>query len=271
MDSHDAVLLVVITCVSFALAFYGAAVGLILGHLRLPLLIYYLPSAAAGSATNLAISGLGALTGTLRHARDGRISCRVLAIMGIPSVAGALVGARLLVAVEPIWVRVFVGGFLLISGYNLIRNRPAAGDPVRFGFGVRLLLEVVIGLALGFLAVCTGLMMGSLRLPMMIRWLRIDPRVAVGSNMAIGCLTALAGTVAFWVQGRTFYWLPLLVVGPPTILGGYLGARWTGHFRKEALQRLVGWTIAVTGLGMVGEGLGWWRAAWAATCYCFAI
>src|SRR5262249_59306075 len=41
----------------------------------------------------------------------------------------------------------------------------------------------------------------------------------------------------------------------PTILGGYLGARFTGRFKKESLQRLVGATIALTGLGMAVEGV----------------
>ncbi len=265
MEVQDALLLGGITFVSFALAFYGAASGLILGHLRLPLLSYYLPTASAGSATNLAISGLGALTGTLRHARDGRISARVLAIMGIPSVVGALLGARFLIVVDPAWARLFVGVFLLVSGVNLLRTMgQPKGEEVPFGIGLRLGLEIVIGLALGFMAAITGLMMGSMRLPMMIRWLRIDPRVAVGSNMAIGCLTALAGCVAFWAQGKTFYWLPLFVVAPPTVLGGYLGARWTGSFRKETLQRLVGWTIGLTGLGMAGEGLFRAFRAWGA-------
>src|SRR5437868_6786953 len=92
MDPHSFMILAAIGMTSFALSFYGAAIGLILGHLRLPLLIYYLPSTAAGMATNLAISGLGALTGSVRHARDGRVSLRLLALMGIPSIVGARPG-----------------------------------------------------------------------------------------------------------------------------------------------------------------------------------
>ena len=259
MAMNDALLLGAITIVSFTLAFYGAAVGLILGHLRLPLLNCYLPSAGAASATNLAISGLGALTGTIRHARDGRISLRVIAIMGIPSVVGAIIAAYVLVKVDPHWARIFVGGFLAVSGINLVFSRPEEGGTVLFGRGLRMALEILIGLALGFLAVVTGLMMGSMRLPMMIKWLRIDPRVAVGSNMAVGCLTALAGVVTLWTQGGTFALTPLLIIAPPTILGGWLGAKWTGKFRKESLALMVGWTVAVTGLLMVGEGV--WRSA----------
>src|SRR5207302_242914 len=182
MDPHSLLLLTAIGVTSFALSFYGAAIGLILGHLRLPLLIYYLPSTAAGMATNLAISGLGALTGSVRHAREGRVSLRLLALMGIPSVVGALLGAFFLLRVDSSWARVAVGSFLMISGINLICTRTAGGATVNPFQAMRIVAEVLIGLAIGFLAAVTGLMLGSVRLPMMIRLLKVDPRVAVGTN-----------------------------------------------------------------------------------------
>src|SRR5262249_28161322 len=83
--------------------------------------------------------------------------------------------------------------------------------------------------------------------------------VAVGSNMAIGCLTAFSGALTALCLGGGLDLLTLALVAPPTCLGGYLGARLTGRFRKETLQRLVGWTIAATGLLMVGQGA--WPAA----------
>src|SRR5262245_1890367 len=130
MDPHSLFILMLIGVTSFVLSFYGAAIGLILGHLRLPLLIYYLPSTAAGMATNLALSGLGALTGSVRHAREGRVSLRLLALMGIPSVLGALLGAFFLLQVDSSWARVAVGGFLMISGVNLVCTRKAEGAAV---------------------------------------------------------------------------------------------------------------------------------------------
>ena len=253
MDWHSQLLLVVIAVVSFILAFYGAAVGLVLGHLRLPLLIYLLPSTAAGMATNLAVSGMGAFTGSIRHARDGRISLQMILLMGIPSIIGACLGALLLRQIDSVWARLGIGGFLIISGMNLCFSRGASGKSIPVLGTLRMIMEVVMGLLIGFLASVTGLMMGTVRLPVMIRMLRCDPGVAVGTNMAIGCMTAFAGAAGLW-QADSFQWLPLLVVTPPTILGGYLGARLTGRFRKEALQLLVGLTIVLTGVGMAGEG-----------------
>lgn len=255
LELHGLPGLAAIAALSFTLSFYGAAVGLILGHLRLPLLIYYLPSTAAGMATNLAISGLGALTGSMRHANAGRVSWSLVALMGIPSLLGAALGAFFLVTVEPSWARTFIGVFLLVTGFNLLRTRSDLDQPGTCLRRSRIALEAVVGLGLGFLAAVTGLMLGSLRLPLMIRLFRIDPKVAVGTNMTIGSITALCGAVSLWPRAEAFPLLPLLVVVPPTILGGYLGARFTDRFRKETLHRLIGGTIVLTGAGMLVEGL----------------
>jgi uncharacterized membrane protein YfcA len=247
----------VIAGTSFALSFYGASIGLILGHLRLPLLIYYLPSTAAGMATNLAISGTGALTGAYRHAMSGRVSLRLIALMGLPSMVGAYLGAVFLLKVDPLLARMIIGSFLITGGLFMLFGRSASAQGETRMSRMRMVSEVVVGLAIGFLASLTGLMLGSLRLPMMIRVLRIDAGVAVGTNMVIGCLTAFSGAVSLWPRGESLPVLPLLVIVPPTILGGYLGACLTGRFRKEVLQRLVGCTIALLGLAMTAEGT--WR------------
>jgi uncharacterized membrane protein YfcA len=254
MTFTDILILAGISAVSFVLSFFGAAVGLILGHLRLPLLVYYLDSPTAGASTNLAVSGLGALAGTYRHAREGRVSLYVLALMGIPSAIGAALSVLFFIEIERFWAHLVIGTVLTVTGFNLIRARPPEGtERLEMPTGLRMLSEIIIGLLLGALAAVTGLMLGSLRLPMMIRLLKIDPRVAVGSNMAVGFLTAAVGATTSWLAGGGLHLVTLAIVAPATILGGHFGAHLTGRFRKETLQRLVGWTIAITGIVMIGQ------------------
>src|SRR5581483_8924207 len=109
-----------------------------------------------------------------------------------------------------------------------------------------------IGLGLGALAAVTGLMLGTMRLPVMIRWLRVEPGVAVGSNLVIGCVTAVVAAATAWAAGGPLDPLALLVVGPPTVLGGYLGARRTGRLSPAKVKAWAGVVIALSGLAMVG-------------------
>jgi uncharacterized membrane protein YfcA len=264
-------LLVVIALVSFALSFLGAAVGLVLGHLRLPLLIAYLGNPAAGAACNLIVSGTGALAGSFRHVREGRVSWHCLALMGLPSAAGAVLGVELFSRqISHFWAYLVLGVVLVVSGLQMTRPSAAGRKAPELPRLARFAIEVGIGLGLGALASVTGLMLGSLRLPMMMRFLKLGPKVAVGSNMAIGCLTALVGTTWwFWTglsrgkleadAGSRFFWpelTALLVVVPPTMLGGYLGGWLTGRVRQETVKALAGWIVAATGVLLVGQG-GW--------------
>jgi uncharacterized membrane protein YfcA len=239
--------------VSFLLSYVGAAAGLVLGHLRLPMLVYVLGNPVAGASTNLAVSGAGAVAGSVKHLRDGRVSGKVLLLMGLPSVIGAVVGVLFFVSVSPVWSHFVIGAMLVYSGWELVRagrKKDEDAPPAAAGKWTAV-WEVVIGLALGALAAVTGLMLGTIRLPMMIRLLRIDPAVAVGSNMLIGCATAVAAAVTAWGAGGGIHPLSLAIVGPPTILGSYLGARKTGMLSPKALKRLVGWVVAASGLFMV--------------------
>lgn len=252
MTTELIVWLTAIGAVSFVLSYVGAAAGLILGHLRLPMLVYALANPIAGASTNLAVSGAGALAGAYKHARDGRVSVKVLLLMGAPSVVGAVAGVLFFVSVSPVWSHVVIGLMLIYSGFELVRSARAKDEPTGEPGRFTALWEVVIGLGLGALAAVTGLMLGTIRLPMMIKWLKIDPKVAVGSNMMIGCVTAVAAAATAWAAGGGLHPLSIAIVGPPTILGSYLGARRAGALSPQALKRLVGWVVGLSGVFMMG-------------------
>lgn len=257
MEPGSLWLLLAIALVSFTLAFVGAAVGLVLGHLRLPLLIAYLGSPGAGAMTNLLVSGCGALSGAAGHLRGGRVSWVGLALMGIPSAVGAVIAVLIFVQINPLWSYLVIGVILVVSGVNLMRRKAQDQSRPPISLLRRLIVEVILGLGLGALAAITGLMLGSLRLPMMIRYLRMDPKEAVGTNMAVGCLTALVGAATGLLAGTgRLDWLVMGVVVPPTLLGGYLGGWLTGQLSKERVQRLAGGIITVTGVILFAQGIG---------------
>ncbi len=84
--------------------------------------------------------------------------------------------------------------------------------PIAQGARRRYLVEITIGFVIGVLSGMVGMLLGSLRLPEMIRWLGVDARKAVGTNMAIGLAQGLAATVGHLAQGQVVL-TPLAVVG----------------------------------------------------------
>ena len=241
----------IVAGVSFGLSLFGASVGLVLGHLRLFLIVALLhpDTPATGALTSLLISSFGALTGATRHALGRRIDWSLLAAIGIPSAFGAVAAAVYSPTLNPLWTKAIIGIVLLVSGLRMGSTKTISVRMALSNARQRL-LGGVIGLFLGSLSGLVGLMMGSLRLPLMIRALRVDSRIAVGTNMAIGCLTAAVGGLAAATTGH-IDWTLLVAVVPATVLGAWLGARITGRVSKEKLERVVGWTVFGTGLLMI--------------------
>jgi len=255
MDWQFVSQLVGIGLFSFALSFVGAIAGLVLGHLRLPLLLALLPSAATAVATNSLISGMGAVAGSIRHIRDGRISWDCVWLMGGSSILGASIGAFVVLTLPFTWALVVIGTLLVITGYHLQASSHQQPKRLRWPCWLVRCVEFVLGLLLGLLGAMTGLMLGSLRLPLMKRLLDDDLKNLIGSNMLIGCLTALSAALTSCLAGGGPSLIALVVIVPPTMLGTYLGSAWVGRLSKETVQRFAGWVIAATGLIMLGQGL----------------
>lgn len=250
----DPLFLALIAVVSLLLSYIGATVGLVLGQLRVALLVYALGSAALGTATSLAISTAGTLVGTLRHAIDGRVQPTLLLSVGIPSAAAAFFTARYAHLVDQRLLKLAIALTLIGTGVAmLIPRRPAPADapPSKIP---PLAAEVGVGAALGALSGLVGLLLGSLRLPAMIRYARVPTPTAIGTNMAIGTLTGLSAGVATFLEGQIDP-LAFAVVAPTTVLGAHLGARRTGSLAPETLARVIAWVLAATGLLMLGEDL----------------
>lgn len=264
------------------LAYFGAMVGLVLGQFRLPLLIAALGSAPAAAATNLAISTLGAATGALTHAREGRVELRLLLTIGLPSIVAAYFTARLVPQVDAWWVEGAIGLTLLVSALPLGRkavelrdNPPQPEEPGKDDAGpeptpgVReveapepaprprtpgtLGLEVLVGASLGALSGIVGLLLGTLRLPAMLR-LGVPPDRAAGTNMMIGFLTGVAGAVGA-VGGGRVSWLAFAIVGSATFVAAFLGARQTKSLPTARHFTLITIVLVGVGIWLIGAAL----------------
>ena len=248
--------LVLVAFLGFAIGYMGAVMGLVLGVLRLPVIYILGLPAATAAGTNIGISAMGALAGSWRHLRDGRVNLRIVFYMGIPSLIGAFAGGLFSRLISTWFLLMIVGIILLWQGSTMVRegiagrrnqsqtnpNQPqAALNP---GTSERRALQAGIGLSVGLLGGMVGLILGSLRLPTMIRFLRVDPRMAIGTNMAVGLLTGIFGFGGHLV-GLKIDWGVLVVMGPAAMVGAYYGAHQTGRFKPETLKLALGVLLVI--------------------------
>ena len=241
----------------FLVAVAGGLVGLVLGNLRLPATLVVASSAAAGGGANLAISAIAALTAASVHARAGRINWRLVAWMAPPSILGAVVGGYLAGTI-PEWLLLgFIAAVLVQAGVELLRRplkpkRAPSADGTPAELDLR--AAVVSGAVVGLLGGLVGLILGSLRMPALLKWVGEGPQQAVGTNVAVGVLVGVAGALAHLPNAAPDLDV-ILVGGAASVPGALLGSRLTGRLSDEQLVRAIGVVLLVAAVGCVVQAL----------------
>ncbi len=254
---------ILLTVISFGVGILGGFVGLALGTMRLPALLLLGMPAPIAAGTNILVSTLSAGSGMIRHFREGRINFRVALVMGVPSMIGALLGSLASGKVSEALLISVAGALVTWQGVELVararKNRASPAPNAEGGTSIRgqfssgrIAGESAIGLTVGLLGGAVGLILGSLRLPALIRILRIEPRVAAGTNLFIGFLMGSVGWIGHAAQGNVDY--PLLGgMGLAGMVGTFYGAKLTGRVTLNTLILTMGWVLLVVGLLLLAE------------------
>ena len=224
--------------------------GLVLGTLRLPFIVVATGSPLAAAGTNIGISAAAAGAGAVRHAREGRVDWRVVAWIAFPSVAGAVLGALLADDVSESLLYGLIAAVLVWSGVDLAL-RPIKPQPQR-----RLRLGRGSGLSflIGALGGAVGVILGTLRMPALIRSVGMDVRRAAGTNLVVGFLLGIAAFATHAVT-RGIDWDVLLAGLTGAIPGGWFGARATGRVREDALRLGLGVVLVVVGIAFAVQAV----------------
>jgi uncharacterized membrane protein YfcA len=212
-------------------------------------------SPASGGGANIAISGLAAATASITHVRAGRVNWRLVAWMGAPSVAGALAGGYLAGVVPEDALLLVIAVVLLYSGFDLLRWRPPARSAApEAESGLDLRAAAFSGLAVGLLGGFVGLILGTLRMPALLRLVGEAPARAVGTNLTVGVLVGAAGLVGHLPSAAPDGEL-LLVGAIASVPGALLGARLTGRLSEAQLVRALALVLLAAGIAAAVQGL----------------
>jgi uncharacterized membrane protein YfcA len=235
---------------SLVAGYLGSMLGLVLGTLRLPLIVLAAGSPLAGAGTNIAISAAAAGVGGWQHAREGRVDWRIVAWMAPPSVAGAVLGA--LVA-DDVPERALFGAIALVLLWSAIdiALRPVTPRPRE---RLRLAPAVASGFGIGVLGGAIGVILGTLRMPALVRAVGLDIRRAAGTNLVVGFLLGLAG-FAVHAAALDVQWDILAAGLAGALPGAWFGARATGRLSEQALRVALGVVLAVVGLAFGAKAL----------------
>jgi len=240
----------------FLVALGGGLVGLVLGNLRLPVVLLVVSSPAAGAGANIAISAVAAATAAIAHIRAGRINWRLFAWMAPPSILGAIAGGYLSGVLPERALLIVIAAVLLSSGVGMVRSTsskraaPAPGEPQALDVPA----AVVSGAAIGLLGGMVGLILGSLRMPALLRLVGEVPLRAVGTNVSVGFFVGVAGALGHLPNAAPDL-TPILIGGAASIPGALLGSRLTGRLSEQQLIRAIGVVLLVAAASMIVEAI----------------
>jgi len=171
--------------------------------------------------------------------------------MAPPSIVAAFVGGLLSSEVPGDALLVVIGGTLLIFGIDLLRPRSGRRPPPAGQLSVR--ATVLSGAAIGLLGGFVGLILGTLRIGALIRFIGADAFRAVGTNVAVGFCLGVAGVFGHLAGGVD--WTLLAVGAAASVPGSLIGARLTGRLDERQLLRAVGFILLVAGAATIVQGL----------------
>ena len=261
---------IVLVISGFVIGFVGGMVGLVLGVVRFPIVMGIETSASATAGTNLGVSTLGAIAAALRHYRLGNINLHLFLILGLTGAAGAFIGSFLTGYIPVSYLLIVIGIIVLYESYNLLKGSGAKQESINRKGSIEdptsvrgentdrisvytqeklIFLESIIGFGIGLLGGMVGLVLGSIRMPAMISILKMEPMVAVGTNLAASSVMGISGLIGHITNNNIDYFI-LVVMGSSAMMGGYLGARYTNRFSERNLKRIIGLVLIVVAATM---------------------
>lgn len=211
------------------------------------------PIEAVGSTVPAILPG--ALSGSLRYAREGMVDWTVALSTGLSGSVAALLGAWTSDFVDARLLMVLTAVLMLWSGISVVRPRVhattrdvgAPSEPAGEGGPRSFPLLAAVGSASGFVAGLLGVGGGIVLVPAMTGPLRIPMRRAVASSLVAVALFSVPALLTHAALGHIdwSYALPLMVGVVP---GARLGARWTIGRSDRTVRRLFGLFVVLVAL-----------------------
>jgi hypothetical protein len=204
------------------------------------------PASAAG--TNIGVSAASAAAGSVRHAREGRVSWPVVWWMLPPSVVGAFLGGYFGSDLPEAALLGVAAGILVFNCLDLLLRPFHAKPRTR----LRVAPAVLGGLGVGALGGAIGVILGTMRMPVLLRGVGMTAAKAVGTNLVVGFAVGAVGLAAHAARLEV-EWELLAVCAPAAVVGGWLGAHVTGRLSELFLRRAIGVALIVIAAALAVE------------------
>jgi len=258
--------------IGIAVGFVASLLGLGGGVFMTPLLLlggfvsaFVAPGASAASAqphaagTSVAAVVFTGLISSISYFRQKAIDFRIGLLFMPTSIGGVFLGKYIIATVNPSWLTIAFGVFLLYPMSMMLMGKTPKDAKVRlkgWSSGPRYyVLVAVLGLVAGTATKIFGIGGGTVFVPSLVVLLGIDMVTAVATSLFVMIPIALISAITSWMAG-TLHWelaLPLIL---GIIIGAQIGPRVGMRIPTKRLRQIFGVVLLYAALNMIVKGIG---------------
>lgn len=251
---------VVVALAGLISSFLSGLLGIGGGIVLTPLLLYAPQLFGAQSLPVKIVTGLtvvqaisGSVLGAQRHRAYGNVSLRLVFLMGPPAAIASLITAFLSRDVSD---QVLLGIFAAFSflGAVLLVLPVEAQDAGAADVRVNEPLAIVLAAIIGALGGMVGIGAIAFIVAALIFFLRVPPRVAIGSSLGIGMFSAIAAFIGKAATAQVDPELAAVVV-VSALVASPLGAWVSVRTRTDLLMRALAVLVALAAVRIAWSAL----------------
>jgi uncharacterized protein len=230
--------------------------------LTVPILVYLIGlNPLLATSYSLFVVGLTSLVGGFKFYRQGLVNFRTAALFGLPSLITVYLTRRYLMPALPevlfqvagrtvtkeLLLMVLFGIFMILASYSMVTRKCCQnwkiiqGDKINYG------LVAAEAITVGLVSGMVGAGGGFLIIPVLVIFVRLDMKMAVGTSLLI-----IAANSLFGFAGDIFLyqidWGFLLVFSGLSVAGIWLGVAFAGKINSQKLKRGFGLFVLVMGI-----------------------
>lgn len=247
----------------------GLILGLIGGGgsiLGVPVLVYMMGfSADEATSYSLFIVGMTSLIGAIAYLRKGEISMEAILQFALASLTTVFCVRKFLMPAIPqefklfgvdiqkhVMIMLVFAVLILASSYSMIKKRKPnrinevkwdefAKSPIGIPF------VVLLGILVGFITGFVGAGGGFIIVPVLIFFLRLNFKKAIGTSLCIIAINSLIGFTGN-IGHQQINWLFLLSISAMCIVGIVIGSLMSDKISSKKLKPAFGWFTLVVGI-----------------------
>jgi uncharacterized membrane protein YfcA len=259
--------LIIAGCIAFLVI--GLILGLIGGGgsiLGVPVLVYVMGySTDEATSYSLFIVGITSLIGVITYLKKGNISVEAILQFAIASLVTVFCVRKFIIPNIPsiipfsgfeiskhMLIMVLFSILILFSSISMIKKKKYnrinelkwdefAKSPLGLPF------VILLGITVGFLTGFVGAGGGFIIVPVLIFFLRLNFKKAIGTSLCIIALNSLVGFTGN-IGHQNIDWIMLMIISVICILGILIGSLLSTKVSSQKLKPAFGWFTLVVGI-----------------------